>query len=206
VETRRAFLAGVGSVALTGCLDAPATTTPSSSAESTSGVTPPTTGSESRTESATTDTAGPCDAVAALADTQYDLAVVVADAPVVPLDLTVAVRVIRTPLDTPIPETPVASPDEPDGGETATRRSYGDITFRERFLLRERYTPVFRRDVFGDETEFQVRVEAGDSGTAARLVEPPTDDPAGVEVGVDADGAFAGTLDRPGDCSTSTTE
>ena len=58
-------------------------------------------------------------------------AVVVADAPVVPLDLTVVVRVIWTPLDTRVPETPVASPGEPDGGETATQRSYGDIVFTD---------------------------------------------------------------------------
>jgi len=47
---------------------------------------------------------------------------------------------------------------------------------------------------------------AGDSGTTARLFEPPIDDAAGVAVGVDAHGAFVGSLDRPTDCAESTTE
>lgn len=202
MQTRRALLAGVGSAALAGCLDTPATTTTRQSPPETQ-TTTTTRQSPRETQTTTADTAGPCDAAAALADTQYDLAIVVWDAPVVPLDLTVVVRIIRTPLDTPTAETAVASLDEPDGGETATRRSYGDILFRERLLVRERYAPVFRRDVFGDERELQVSVVAGDSGFAARVFELPTD---GVAVGVDENGAFVDTLDRPADCAASPTE
>ena len=183
MNSRRSLLVGLGTAALAGCLGGDSG---SRSETTASGV-------RSRSTPRPPETCRRVTAPAA----PYELAVVVTDAPTVPVDLTVTVSGLgETVIETPTPVTAVPDPEEPDGGPS-TAAPYLTPAFRERFVIEDRYEPRTRTDVFVGDDEFTVTVDGGDSGVGWYWVRDTTDGPTTVTVAVGADGVRASESTTP---------
>lgn len=183
MNSRRSLLVGLGTAALAGCLGGD------------SGSRSETTAPDVR-EQSTTRPPETCRTVTE-PTAPYELAVVVTDAPSVPVDLTVTVSGLgETVIETPTAVTAVPEPEEPDG-EPSTAVPYLTPAFRERFVIEDRYEPRIRTDVFVGDDEFTVTADGGDSGVGWHWVRDATDGPTAVTVVVGDDGVRATDSGEP---------